>query len=563
MLAGRISGLIGVQRSGLPGSNSADIWIRGISTFGGSNSSSPLIIVDGVQGRGINDFDPEDIESFTILKDASATAVYGAQGANGVIIITTKKGTVGKVNLMVNYNEGITAFTKKPEMASAKDYMELRNEAMIASGLAPAYTQDYIDSTLDPTANHYVYPNVDWIDLLFNKVSSNRRLNFSARGGTENTQFYTSVSYYDESSLLKTDGLQNFNATTRFQRFNYVSNVDMKWTKTTKFYLGITGYVTNFNEPYNGAESAFSNAMGASPVLYPAVYPGNLVAGISMGGTPSPNPWADITQSGYNNTFGNKIASTLRLNQDFSFWLKGLSAEAMYSFDTYTTNTQSKRRNNSVYYLNQSQPYNQDGTLNLNQVIAKNGQLDFFSSYGQSRQYTLQGQIMYNRTFGAHNVYGMLVYNQISTPNPSADNATDAIPVRTQNYATRATYSYLNKYLFEFNGAFTGSQVFSPEHRYGFFPSWSIGWVLSNEKYWKAIDKYVQFFKLRYSNGFSGAIGGSRYDYLTTIGSANGITFGQSGTGGVNKSYSGLNYTHYGDDVRWAKSHDQDLGVEF
>lgn len=560
MLAGRISGLVGVQRSGLPGSNTGDIWIRGINTFGGS-SSGPLIIIDGVQGRDLNNIDPNDVESFTILKDAISTAVYGAQGANGVIIINTKRGSVQKVSLMAKYYEGLTAFTKVQKMADAKTYMDLRNEAEVASGFTPSYSQDYIDSTISPSANHYVYPNVDWLKLLFNDVSHNRRLNFSATGGTENTQFYTSLSYYEESSLLKTDGLQNYDAGTKFQRYNYVANVDMKWTKTTKFRLGIQGDIQQLNQPGGGADAAFGDAMSASPVHFPAMYPGNLVAGIAEGSTPAPNPWAEITQTGYKENFQADMSATVQLDQDLSFLTKGLSVNGQYSYDATSTNEEDRTRQRSVYYLNQGQPYNDDGSLNLEQVISGSDVLGFGSSSGQTRQFTLQGQLQYQRTFGDHNVSGMIVYQQVSVPNPTATDYADAIPTRTQTYSGRATYSYKDRYFLELDGGITGSQVFSPENRYGFFPSVGVGWVLSNEKFWKPLSNVFQFFKLRYSNGSSGAIGGTRFDYITTItNSAKGITFG---TPSDNQGYSGINVAHYGADVRWAKSHDQDLGLEF
>ncbi|ANI89628.1 hypothetical protein A9P82_10215 [Arachidicoccus ginsenosidimutans] len=559
MLAGRISGVVGVQRSGLPGSNAADIWIRGISTFG-DNSASPLVIIDGVQGRSVNDFDPEDVESFTVLKDASATAVYGALGANGVIIINTKRGKVQKVNLMTNYMEGITAFTKKQKMADAKTYMELKNEAMTASGEDPYYSQAYIDSTLSPTANHYVYPDVDWLNLLFNKISHNRRLNFSATGGSENTQYYASVSYYEESSLLKTDGLQNYDAGTRFQRYNFVSNVDMKWSKTTKFSLGITGYITQSNQPGNGAASAFASAMDASPVRIPAMYPGNLVAGAPENGGASPNPWANITQTGYQESFGSKIASTVKLEQDLSFLFKGLSINGQYTFDTYSANNESRTKQRSVYYLNQAQPYNDDGSLNLEQIVSGSEILGYSSGSSQDRQFSLQGQLSWQRNFGLHSINSMIVYSQLSQPNPAAGNYQDAIPTRQQNYAGRVTYSYNDKYLAEFDAGYTGSQVFAPENRYGFFPSVGIGWVLSNEKFWKPLSNVFQFFKLRYSNGYSGAIGGTRFDYISTIDAALGIQFG---TPAYNVNYDGLNVRHYGTNVKWAKSHDQDVGLEF
>ena len=559
MLAGRISGVVGVQRSGLPGSNSADIWIRGISTFG-DNGSTPLIIVDGVQGRSINDFDPEDVESFTVLKDATATAVYGALGANGVIIINTKRGKIQKVNLMANYLEGITNFTKVQQMADAATYMTLKNEALVASGEATAYSQDYIDSTLSPTANHYVYPNVDWMGALFNKNSHNRRLNFSATGGTESIKYYSSVAYYEESSLLKTDHLQDYDAATRFQRFNFVSNVDMKWSKTTKFSLGITGYISELQQPGNGAVAAFASALDASPVRIPVMYPDNLVSGAPENGGASPNPYAIITQSGYQKNFAAKIASTVRLEQDLGFITKGLSANAQYTFDTYSSNSEGRTRQRNVYYLNQSEPYNEDGSLNLEQIVSGSDILGFGSNTYQSRQFSLQSQLAWGRSFGHHSVNTMIVYSQLSQPNPTAGSYQDAIPDRQQNYATRTTYSYKDKYLAEFDGGYTGSQVFSPKNRYGFFPSLGVGWVVSNESFWKPLQGVFQFFKLRYSNGYSGAIGGTRFDYLSTIGDALGIDYGNSE---YNVHYAGINVQHYGTDVRWAKSHDQDLGLEF
>ncbi len=560
MLAGRVSGLVGVQRSGLPGSNSADIWIRGISTFGSGNDSHPLIIVDGVKGRSLDDLVAEDIASFTILKDASATAVYGAEGANGVIIITLKRGKPGKITLMGNYLEGITSFTKLPKLANASEYMNLRNEAMTASGLAPAYTQDYIDSTLSKTANHYVYPNIDWMKTILNKVAHNRTFNVSATGGTENTQYYSSLSYYEESSLLRTDGLQNYDAATKYRRFNFVSNVDMKLTRTTMFRLGLNGFVAEFNQPGNGALSAFGDAMRANPVLYPALYPGRLVAGIAEGTTPSPNPYADITQSGYQNTFEAKISSTVQLEQDLGGILKGLSANALYSFDVDDTSMQKRTRIRNVYFLNQATPYLPDGSLNLTQVLVGSESLTYGHSEASQRNFSLQGQLGYSRQFGLHSVGGTIVYNQRSIPNPEATTYTDAIPVRTQNYASRVTYSYDDKYLAEFDGGYTGSQVFSPENRYGFFPSFSVGWVLSREKFFTPLSSLFDFFKVRYSNGYSGAIGGTRFDYLTTITTgAAGISFG---TPSANATYSGINISHYGANVRWAKSHDQDVGVE-
>ncbi|AYD49454.1 TonB-dependent receptor [Arachidicoccus soli] len=568
MLAGRVAGLIGVQRSGLPGSNSADIWIRGIQTFG-SNPSGPLIIIDGVQGRSLDNYDPEDIKSFTILKDASATAVYGSLGANGVILITTKRGSSGKSKIMAQYLQGITQFTKTPELANAGEYMNLKNEAELASGYAPSYSQDYIDSTLSPTANHYVYPNVNWLDQVFNKNSFNKKLNVSATGGSENTQYYVSLDYYDESSMIKQDPSQSlYNPNTRYQRYNFTSNVDMKWTKTTKFSLSISGYTSNFNQPGvggiggAGATAAFSNSLSASPVRVPANYPGDLVAGVAEGATPSPNPYALVTQTGYDNIYQSQISSTAQLSQDLDFWVKGLSANVQYSFDTHNQNENNRSRTRSLYYLNQAQPYNADGSLNLTEVLSGSDNLNFAINNSGNRQNTLQGIINYDRTFGNSHVSGLLVYNQLSSLNPFDGNYLTNIPSHQQNYAAKASYSYKNKYFFEFNLGYNGSEDYAPTKRYGLFPAPGVAWVLSNENFFKPLSKIFQYFKIRYSDGLAGAPGtGIRFGYLTLVtNGAKGATFGQAGS---TTGYSGVNISQYGANVQWAVAHTRDLGLDF
>ncbi|WP_447640118.1 MULTISPECIES: SusC/RagA family TonB-linked outer membrane protein [Chitinophagaceae] len=561
MLAGRIAGVIGVQRSGIPGSNSADIWIRGVQSFGG-NPSGPLIIIDGVRGRDINNYDPEDIQSFTILKDAAATALYGSLGANGVILITTKRGSMARSQIMGQYLQGVTTFTKTPKMASAEEYMTLKNEAQIASGYAPSYTQAYIDSTLSPTADHYVYPNEDWLKRVFNNHSTNQKVTVSATGGSENTQYYVSLNYYNETSMIKQDPSQSYNAGTKFQRYNFTSNVDMKWTKTTKFSLSLSGLISQFNQPGAGATAAFQNAMNASPVRVPAFYPGNLVAGIAEGSTPSPNPWALVTQTGYDNVYNTQLNSTAVLSQDLGFWLKGLSANVQYSFDNNNTNENKRTRQRSIWYVNQADPYNEDGSLNLTQVIAGSDNLNFSQSNSGNRQNTLQAQINYSRTFGDHSVTGMLVYNQLSAMNPFNNNYLNYITHREQNYAGKLAYSYTNKYFFEFNLGYNGSEDYAPNKRYGWFPAPGVGWVVSNEKFFDPLSKIFQYFKIRYTDGLAGAPGtGLRFGYLTFVTtSAQGMSFGKPG---AVASYNGVNISQYGANVQWAVAHTRDLGVDF
>jgi TonB-linked SusC/RagA family outer membrane protein len=568
-LAGRISGLVGVQRSGLPGQNGADLWIRGISTFNSNNNASPLIIIDGVQGRDINGLDAEDISSFTILKDASATAVYGVAGANGVILINTKKGTNSKPVLMFNYNQGITSFTKRPELTDGIEYMMLRNEARLASGQGKEYSNNYINATiknLDPN----LYPNVNWMDALFKSTAQNRRANFSARGGSETATYYVSGAYYDEESLLKTDALQSYDATTKFKRYNFTSNVSMNWTSTTKFDLGVQGYITNTNYPGVNPNDAFADVMQTNPVLYPIMYPGNLVPGVSSAGA-QPNPYAEATQTGYQNIFSNQVLSNARLTQDLKFLVPGLSFSALYSFDVYNTHTIARTRTRSWYQINRANPYNDDGSINLNVIQQGSDQLGFntLGDVNGTRQYYTEASLNYDKSFGKKShITGLALFNQREQLLNSATDLTGSLPYRNQGLAGRVTYSYDNKYFAEGNFGYNGSENFAPAKKFGFFPSFGVGWVISNEKFYEPIKDIVDFAKIRYSDGIVGDGGvqaggnGRRFGYLTLVSTgAGGYTFGNGSASG-NTTYGGTAITSYGSDVQWARSHKQDLGLD-
>ncbi|MBQ0785814.1 MAG: SusC/RagA family TonB-linked outer membrane protein, partial [Amphritea sp.] len=279
MLAGRVSGLTGVQRSGLPGHDAADIWIRGIGTFG---SSSPLILVDGVE-RSLDDIDPIDIASFSILKDASATAVYGVRGANGVILIETKRGKIGKPKVAVDYFEGITSFTKVPKLADGITYMKLANEALTTRGEQPKYSDEYIERT----ATNYdplLYPNVDWMDEVFKDYGRNRKATVNLSGGSQSAQYYVSLGYYDETGLFVTNGLEGYDSDTRYKRYNFTTNLSVDITKTTKVNLGVRGSLSDGTYPATSVSSVFEAAMEAPPVEYPVEYPGGFVPGKSANG---------------------------------------------------------------------------------------------------------------------------------------------------------------------------------------------------------------------------------------------------------------------------------------
>ncbi len=580
-LAGRLAGLVGVQRTGLPGTNGADLYIRGISTFvGNGNDAGPLVIVDGVQGRNIDAFDPEDIASFTILKDASATAIYGVAGANGVILIQTKKGKIGKPVLMFNYNEGVNSFTKTPSLTNGQQYMTLRDEAEVASGFQPDYSQAYIDSTV---AGHqpYLYPNVNWMKALFNNLADSRRANFSARGGTENTTYYVSMAYYDETSLMKTNGLDQYNANTRYRRYNFTSNIDMNWTKTTKFELGIQGYISNTNYPgvpsasnnigsvsstSNAPQQIFGDVMQTNPVLYPIMYPGNIVPGVSSAGA-QPNPYSELTQTGYQTVFSSQVYTNARITQDLSPLVKGLSAYAMYAFDVLDSQTVANTRQRSSYLIDKTTPYNPDGSPNLDLISEGSDNLSFADGNGGNRQNYLEAAVNYDKNFNTKNhITGLILYNQRSYTQAFPTSLTAALPYRSEGLAGRVTYGWSDKYFGEFNFGYNGSENFAPQKQFGFFPSFGAGWVISKEKFFEPVKDVLQFLKIRYSNGWVGSGGISqnnnvrRFGFLTLVSNqATGYTFGN---GVNNTSYNGIAITDYGTDVTWARSHKQDVGIE-
>ena len=323
-IAGRIPGVVTIQRSGEPGKSGSEIWIRGISTF---TSSSPLVLVDGVE-RTFNQLDPEDIESFTILKDASATAVYGVRGANGVILIKTKPGRVGKPQFSVDYYEGVTMLTKQVKLANAYQYMDAANEAYGNDHSGQVlYTPQYIEATKKANGllpndnpkmyNPYLYPAVDWMDELFRDMGHNRHANINVRGGSVNATYYASLSYYNETGLLKTTSMdeQNYNINTDYNRFNFTSNLNLKPTKRLSIDMGVNGYIAETNYPQEDSGTLYEAAMAINPVYYPTLMQNGSIPGID-GNNYNPNPYGMLTRRGYRNEYNSKIYTNLRIAHD-------------------------------------------------------------------------------------------------------------------------------------------------------------------------------------------------------------------------------------------------------
>jgi TonB-linked SusC/RagA family outer membrane protein len=574
MLAGRLPGVIAVNRTGEPGSDRADIWIRGISNIGGDRS--PLIIVDGVPDRPIDGLSAYDIESFTILKDAAATAVYGIRGANGVILVNTKRGKLGPPAINFDYFQGITGFTKKPELIDGVDYMNLANEGsfseFVRTGSNGVFNPRYSAETIAKTASgedRVLYPNVDWLDEVFKDFGQNRTVTANMTGGVNNAKYYVSLGYYDETGLFKTDENQTFNSKQKYSRYNVSTNLDWDITPTTKMNLGLKGILGQGNYPGpENAQGVFNQAFQITPVSFPVLYPDGSIPGISGQGDQR-NPFADVTRRGYRTTFNTRLFSNLRITQDLKAITEGLSLTGMFSFDVNNNNNVNRNKRENTYYINPSQPYNPDGSYKYNQTFTGQNYLGFSTENGGDKKLYTEVALNYNRTFGKHSVSALAVYNQNDNANAFVSNFTLSIPYRLQGVASRIAYSYDSRYFAEANVGYNGSENFAPDRRYGFFPAFGVGWILSNEKFFEPLKNAFQLVKFRYSDGIVGSGGSTsgyagnesdRFYYLTKVGNSGGYTFGQTRNVAFN---DGLNVTAYGVDISWAETRKQDLGFEF
>ena len=560
-LAGRLAGVVAVQRTGEPGKDAADIWIRGIST---PNTSSPLVLVDGVE-RSFNDIDPEDIESLTTLKDASATAVYGVRGANGVILIKTKPGKVGKPTVSADYYESFTRFTKMVDLADGITYMNAANEAMRNDGIATKYTEDQIRNTIagkDP----YLYPNVDWLKEIFNDWGHNRRVNVNVRGGSEKVAYYASVSYFNETGMTVTDkNINTYDSKMKYSRYNFTTNLNIDVTPTTKVEIGAQGYLGEGNYPAISSADLYNAAMSISPVEYPKMFFVNgeaYVPGTSTNNNFN-NPYSQATRRGYDNLTKNQIYSNLRVTQNLDMLTKGLKLTAMYAFDVYNEIHVHQDHAESTYnFLDTSVPYDMNGQPILQRIYEGSNVLSYKQETSGNKKTYLEASLNYDRTFNDdHRVSALFLFNQQSKLLYPKGTLEDAIPYRMMGIAGRATYSWKDRYFAEFNIGYNGAENFSPKHRFGTFPAFGVGWVVSNEKFWQPLSKAVSFLKIRYTDGKVGnsEVSDRRFMYLDQMKENGdyGYKFGPNGT-----KWAGYETVNMAVDLIWEESRKQDLGID-
>lgn len=543
--AGRLAGVISVQRSGAPGADGSSFWIRGISSV---NASDPLIILDGVQvsAGDLNALDPEVIDGFSILKDATATALYGTRGANGVVIVSTKTGAnLEKPIINVRLEGYFNTPTKVPQFVDGADYMRLFNEAIgnLSTGDFP-YSVEKIRGTeqgLDP----YVFPNVLWYDELFKQVAFNQKANMNIRGGGKRMNYFMSVTVDHQTGMLKpvSKNYYDYNNALDYWRYAFQNNVELNLSETSKIALRLNAQIGNSRGPRNSIGNIFSNVINSNPVDFPIRFPEDEVTSYIKWGSKKVgpaminNPMANAVQ-GYSDSFSSTVIANLEFNQDLGFVTEGLRLSALVSFKNWSQTVANRFRDHNFFEM-KSYAQNNEGLyeLELNRLEDERStnMKSEGGTYGDRRIY-FHTMLHWDRRFGNHEVGAMLNYNQEETANNVAtDNILDNLPRRKQGIAGRLTYSYDNRYIFEANFGYNGSENFAKGHRFGFFPSVALGYNVSEEQFWEPIKRIFPIFKIRGSYGLVGndAIGGQRFVYMSDI----ELTGGQGYGTGLSQNY--------------------------
>ena len=530
--SGKIAGVIAVQKSGEPGADGANFWIRGISTFG--SGQSPLLILDGVEitNQMLNNIPPETIESFSVLKDATATALYGSRGANGVMIITTKNGRDSeKMTINLRAEFGASAPTRVPKVADGITYMETFNEARTTRGEKPYYSNEKIMGTklgLDP----YVYPNVDWYDMLFKDCTFNQNFNFNMTGGAKKIDYFLNASVYNENGIMRKPEASKFDTNINAQKYLFQANVSADATKTTRVSLKMNTQLHYRHAPIQSVSDLFAYAMTGMPCEFPATLPGEESDTFVRFGTNNAwnsgfftNPYAQLCR-GYGDQFRGHFTSALTVNQNLDFITKGLSATGMATFYNRVYSAVYRSFTPFMYQLTD---YNIDeaGNYSYTSNSTNTGTTYLGTTRGKDgyRELAFQAKIDYARTFGKHDVGATIVYMQKErNMNISDEQEYAALPYRQQGLAGRVTYGFDKRYLFEANFGYNGSENFISGRRFGFFPSIAGAWVVSGEPFWDGIRSKVNLLKIRASYGLSGNdyLADSsnnivRFPYLTTV----------------------------------------------
>ncbi|MDR1222208.1 MAG: TonB-dependent receptor [Tannerella sp.] len=554
MLGGRVAGIITMQNSGEPGQNLAEFWVRGIGTFGAN--SSALVLIDGLEGD-LNAIDPADVESFSILKDASATAVYGVRGANGVILVTTKRGEEGKLKITGRTNFSISHVKRIPEYLRAYDYALLANEAFEVRGEDPIYNGielNVIRDGLDPD----LYPDVSWQDEILNRISFKQSYFASVSGGGSIARYYASLGLSDETGAYKVEKNNPYATNAGYKTYSLRMNLDINLSKTTTLYFGTDAFMSINNMPGQANTNYIWQAQSRlTPLLFPTQYSnGQLPTGGTSGELFS--PYVQINHTGKHSDQANKLLLTMSLNQDLSSVLDGLKlrVQGAYNRDGSLAETRF-----AIPALYRADGRNNKGVL-LTRRIVDERTVTYVHSVQAYRKFHLESTLNYDHLFGNRHRVGGLIYYYMSDQQNTKDltlSSLSGIPVRYQGLSSRLTYGYEDTYMIDLNFGYTGSENFMPGKQFGFFPSVALGWVPSGYQWVADNLKWITFFKIRGSYGTVGndRIGGTRFPYLTRV--SQGITF----PWGISGYAETVNISTMGaDNLEWEKAIKSNIGLD-
>lgn len=583
-LSGRIAGLTSMQRvGGQPGVDDATMYLRGASTINGTN---PLILIDGVPRDNIRTLDINEVESVSVLKDASATAVFGVRGANGVLIITTKRGTEGKPELSVNVTQSFSKLTREPEMPGSIEYMNLRNQALINDGFEPQFTPDIIEKFqnplkgLDPNDPDYeskaalrrwMYPDNNWYRMLIKRWSPQTTVNTNMSGGTDKVSYFMNVGYLHQGGNMNTlsKDILKYDPSFKLDRYSFRSNIDYKITKWMNAYLNLGTYIEKVNMPNPGVMYGGDRNWLVRDMMYqaqtilpispgPSTIPGFGVPAdrpldptyLNVGHYADRSPIMIMNWYGYNLDTRSNLNSSFGLDFDLGAITQGLSLKGMISYDAYGNNMTRGNMQQTDY-----QAFIDPNTDELTFSVHELKQDNFYMSYSEGSRYNInvQGQLLYNRTFGEHTVGGML-----RAERDYWDSGGAQIPFNVLGFAGRATYDYASRYFAEANFGYNGSEQFAPGKRFGFFPAVSAGWAISNEEF--LLDNpVITFLKIRGSYGKVGndKMGSARFLYLDDITVGGGFSGSLAAGKGINEGLLGNKM------LTWETADKYNLGLDF
>ena len=567
-LSGKIPGLSSVQSSGQPGADDAKIYVRGVGSMT-EGLSTPLMLVDGVE-RSFYQLDPNEVEDITVLKDASATAVFGVRGANGVILVTTKRGQAGKAKITFSANAGLQLPTRIPEFANSYDYATTYNNAQIRDGVLPenvAFSSDMLEA-FRTGSNPLVYSDTDWIDMLVKKQSLQMQYNFTISGGSDRVRYFGSLGIFTQDGLFKSFDTHGYDTGFKYNRYNYRVNMDVNVTKTTSMKINLGGRITDKREPNysNGTSTSvsylFRDVYWTPPFAGPGLVDGKWVTINSQTfgkfGAVG-DALASYYGKGFNTLNNNVINFDFMLEEDMKYLTKGLKAHIKGAYNSGASIT--KRRNGRADRYEAI--VDEDGTV----VLKKNQEAQVLGydneSYGQSRDWYLEAALNYQRKFGNNNVSALLMYNQNMKYYYSGSNY-PGIPRSYVGLVGRATYDYKTRYMADFSIGYNGSENFAEGQRFGLFPAGSLGWIISEEPFMQALKPTISYLKLRGSYGIVGndiVSDGSRFLYLADsyIISTGNAGFGSS----INNAVPGSKESKIGNPgVTWETAAKQNYGVD-